>query len=80
MSNKTAKEMTGEVHQAVLGIEGTEDKGLVGDFKDLLGEFRKMNGRVSRNSRIIFIMVGIFIALGSLGGLEIADVISLFGG
>lgn len=80
MAGKTQKEMTQEVHQGMFGVEGTEDNGLVGDFKDLVGELRKINGRVSRNSRLIFISVGVLTGTGILGGLEIADVIHLIGG
>lgn len=80
MAEKTQKQLIQEVHQGLYGVKGTADKGLTGDFKDLVIELKKINGRVSRNSRLVFIMVGALIASGVLGGLELADVIHLLGG
>ncbi len=37
-----------EVFQAVLGIKGTEDTGMVGDIKDIKKLLQKQNGRVRR--------------------------------
>lgn len=69
-----------EVHQAVLGVPGTEDKGLVGDIKEVKGDVKNQNGRVRRNSARIAIIAGVLAGLGVLGGLEISDVIQLIGG
>lgn len=41
--------LTQETHQAVVGIPGTDDKGLVGDFKDMKDDIRRLNGKVRRN-------------------------------
>jgi len=38
--------LTQETHQALLGIPGTADKGLVGDVRELKGDLKHMNGRV----------------------------------
>ena len=35
METEERDNLTRETHQALLGIPGTEDKGLVGDFKDI---------------------------------------------
>ncbi len=36
-----------EVHQAVHGVKGTEEKGLVGDVKEMKAELKAINGRVT---------------------------------
>lgn len=57
MPTKTQKELIQEIHQGLFGIPNTEDDGLVGQVK-------KMNGRVSRNSRLIFFVIGAISASG----------------
>ncbi len=76
---KTQKQLTQEVHQGMYGVEGTDDKGLVGDLKELVKEARIQNGRVSKNSRRINIIVGVLIGTGILTGLEAADILHLIG-
>lgn len=77
MVEKTQKQMIQETHQGMFGVGGTEDKGLIGDVKEIK---RDLNGRVSRNSRLIFIIIGILIALGAVSGAEAADIIHILGG
>jgi len=80
MPEKTQKQLLHEVHQGLYGVEGTEDYGLVGDVREIKLEFKKLNGRVSRNSRLIFILIGAMGAAAILGGLDIAGIMNLFGG
>lgn len=68
MADKTQKELIQEIHQGLFGIPETEDDGLVGEVK-------KMNGRVSRNSRLIFFIIGVISASGISYG-----VVNLVGG
>ena len=68
MANKTQKEMIQEIHQGLFGVPDTEDDGLVGQVK-------KMNGRVSRNSKLIFLIIGAISASGISFG-----VVNLIGG
>ncbi|KKL05276.1 hypothetical protein LCGC14_2607660 [marine sediment metagenome] len=75
----TQKELIQEVHQAVLGVEGTDDKGLVGDLKELKTDVKAQNGRVGRNTLKIAGIIAFLAGLGVLGGLEISDVIHLLG-
>ena len=42
-----------ETHQALLGIPGTADKGLVGDVKDLKGELKSVKDRVDNHAESI---------------------------
>ena len=79
MTEKTQKQLIQETHQGMYGVPGTEDNGLVGDVKELVTVVKKQNGRISRNSRIIFVIVGVLIGTGILSGLEVADIIHLFG-
>ena len=57
MPDKTQKEMIQEIHQGMFGVPDTEDTGLVGQVK-------KINGRVSRNSKLIFLIIGALSATG----------------
>ena len=68
MANKTQRELIQEIHQGLFGIPDTEDDGLVGQVK-------KMNGRVSRNSKLIFLVIGALSASGISFG-----VVSIVGG
>ena len=47
-----------EVHQAVLGVSGTDDKGLVGDVKELRQEKKAQDGTVSDHESRISTMEG----------------------
>ena len=57
-----------EVHQAVLGIPGTEDNGLVGDLKEIKDLVREQNKRIRKNEQKISKIWGILIGVGVLGG------------
>ena len=80
MADKSQEEIAREVHQAVLGVNGTDDRGLVGDLKELVKLFREQNGRVRRNTLKITAIIFLLVGTGIVGGLEIADVINLLGG
>ena len=55
-------------HQALLGLDGTEDKGLVGDFKELKKDFKEANGRQRKTDKRLNILIGTLIGLGIIGG------------
>ena len=67
MADKTQKEMIQEIHQGMFGVPDTEDTGIVGQVK-------KINGRVSRNSKLIFLIIG-----ASASGISLG-VVNLVGG
>lgn len=71
------KEILIEVKTAVLGIEGTDEKGMAGDIKEIKQQIKKQNGKIMKN-RIIITALIFFLA--GVGVLEGADVIHLFGG
>ena len=56
-----------ETHQALLGIKGTEDNGLVGDFKELKEAVKIQNSRISKVENKQSKIKGILIGLGVLG-------------
>ena len=62
----TQKELTQEVHQAVLGVKGTDDKGMVGDLKELKEEFR--GGLSKHNARIRRLEITVASILIATGG------------
>jgi len=64
MADKTQKELTRELHQGMYGVKDTEDKGLIGDVKFLTKLVLEQNGRIRKNSRLIYIMYGILAASG----------------
>ena len=68
MASKTQKEMIQEIHQGMFGVPDTADTGLVGQVK-------KINSRVSRNSKLIFLIIGAISASGISFG-----VVSIIGG
>lgn len=50
MVEKTAKEMTKELHQAVIGLpDNPEENGLIGDVKDIRGKLDVVNGKTRKN-------------------------------
>lgn len=68
MPDKTEKELIQELHQGVYGIPGTEEKGLIGDVKDLIGVIQIQNGRIGKNEQHISRIWGILIGVGAVGG------------
>lgn len=76
MTEKTQKKMMQEVHQGLFGVEGTDDKGMVGDFKDLRihvkerglnvnGRIDEVHNRITKLSTKVWLIIGL---LGSSGG------------
>lgn len=80
MPEKTQKQMIQETHQGMFGVEGSDDKGLVGDVKELVVDVKEQNGRVRKNSKIIYVIVGVLVAAGAISGLEIGEIINILGG
>jgi len=66
-----------EVHQAVLGVPKTEDKGMVGDLRELKNHVKSQNGRITKLEIGLCSLVTL---LAGMGILEWQDVIHLFGG
>ena len=64
MPDKTQKELTRELHQGMYGVKDTEDKGLIGDMRFLTKLVLEQNGRIRKNSRLIYIMYGVLAASG----------------
>jgi len=66
-----------ELKTAMVGLKDTDEKGMVGDIKDIKDTIRKQNGRIRNNTIAIAALVSF---LTGLGLLEWTDVIHIFGG
>ena len=71
MAEKSAKEMTKELHQAVIGIpENPDENGLIGDVKDIIKELKVVNGRTRKNevrSKINQAVLALLVGGGAAG-------------
>ena len=68
MAEKTTKQLAFETHQAVFGVPDTEEKGMVGDIKDIKELIIVQNGRYqSLRSRVNWI-IGVLTGVGFAGG------------
>ena len=47
MEESERDKLAQETHQALLGIPGTEDKGVVGDVKEIKADLKLVNSRVT---------------------------------
>lgn len=70
MIEKTQKEMTKEIWQGLYGVPDTEDRGMFGDFKEMIKHIQKQNGRI----RKLEISVACIVVIGG-GGYGIAQLI-----
>ena len=84
MTEKTQKELLAETHKTVIelktvlvGMKGTEDKGMVGDLKELSKNQRSMNGKVTKNRIAIAVL---FTLMAGVAGADKVGLINLFGG
>lgn len=68
MSGKTQKQLIQEVHQGMYGVPGTDDRGLMGDMRDMRGRINGLGTSHGRLKRNFWILVGILTGLGVLGG------------
>lgn len=68
MPVKTQRELIQELHQGIYGIPDTEEKGLIGDVKDLVTAVGNQNKRVRITEIHISRIKGILIGVGILGG------------
>ena len=70
-------QMLQEVHQGIWGVKGTEDKGLMGDFKELKEAVKEQNGRHHKLSKKVNILIGALVGSGLLtgGGIGIAQLL-----
>lgn len=53
------EKLINELHQAVLGVPGTDDTGMVGDIKEVKKYQRDQNGKVMKNTIYRKIYAGI---------------------
>lgn len=82
MADKTQRQLVTEtsvavreLHVVILGVPGTEDKGMAGDIKELKNQLLRQNGRIRKNTMGVIALGGV---LTGLGILEWKDIINLF--
>lgn len=66
-----------ELNTAMVGLKGTDEKGMVGDIREIKETLIKQNGRIRKNTITIVAMASF---LTGLGLLEWQDVTHIFGG
>lgn len=66
-----------ELKTIFVGIEGTDERGLAGDIKDIKNHLALQNGRVRKNTIAIISLISFLSGAGILQGL---DIIHIFGG
>ncbi len=66
--NKSEGQLLQEVHQAVLGVAGTKDEGIVGKLNVLESLGRIRNGRIGKaEGRILWLTGGGFVLASGVG-------------
>jgi len=70
-------ELLVELKTAVVGMKDTDEKGLVGDIKEIKETLKKQNGKIARNRNGLIALIAF---LCGVGVLEWQDVIHIFGG
>ena len=68
MTDKTQKEMAHDVYQAMFGVEGSDEKGMVGDIKEIRADVKAQNGRVSKVELKLGRIYGMVIGAAAFGG------------
>ena len=68
------------VHQGIWGVEGSDDKGLVGDVKEIKADVKNQNGRVSKVEGKIRYIYGLIVGAALAGGGIGAGIGSLLNG
>ena len=72
MQNKTLAEMIGELYAVTMGVPGTDERGIVGDVRDIKRELKDLNGCVKTNTAwrkaFCFIIPVIASVLGFVAG------------
>jgi len=62
----TQREMIFQLRQAVIGIEeNPKENGLIGKVDTIVDLLREQNGRIRKNSKLIYILYGILGASGA---------------
>lgn len=80
MTGKSQEQLIWEVHQGMFGVEGSDDKGLVGDMKETKADVKNQNGRVTKVEGKIRYIYGMIVGAALAGGGIGAGIGSLFNG
>lgn len=80
MPDKSQKQMIYETHQAMFGVGGSEDKGLVGDVRGIAANVKTQNSRVDKLETKVAKIYGMIAGAALVGGGIGAGIGQLFGG
>ena len=80
MTEKTQEQLIQRVHQGMFGVEGTDDKGLVGDVKEIKATVKEQNSRVTKVEGKIRYIYGLIAGAALAGGGIGAAIGKLFNG
>ena len=72
----TQGKMIQELYTTLLGVKGTDEKGLVGDVKEAFKEIKSLRTSQNKLSRNLWILVGILSGSGIIG----ANITGVIGG
>ena len=79
MPDKTQKQMIYETHQAMFGVGGSDDRGLVGDVREIKGNVKAQNDRVGKLEGKVAKIYGMIAGAALVGGGIGAGIGQLFG-
>jgi len=68
MVERTQKQIAYEVHQAMFGVEGSDEKGMIGDIKEIRADVKAQNGRVRTMENKMKQLYGMIIGAACAGG------------
>jgi len=80
MGGQTQEEMVRDLHVMLLGIKDSEDKGLVGDIKDMKKDIKAINGCNRKLAIRFWFLLGLIVGSTGFSLLELSGVINMFGG
>ncbi len=66
MQETTSKQKLQEVHQGIFGVLGTDDKGLIGDIREIKNSVCETNGKVRKLTIRFWFLLGLIIGTGVL--------------
>ena len=78
MTDQERDALARETHQALLGIPGTDEKGLVGDVKELTERIASQNGKVRGNEVRSKVNQAVLTLLITGGGLSITKILDVW--
>jgi len=80
MPEKTQEQLIQETHQGLYGVKDTDDKGLIGDVREIKDDVKNQNRRITKLEGAQKRLYGMIMGAGLAGGGTGAAISALFGG